>query len=308
MKILITGGHGFLGQNLLSTLNKSLYDVYTFRSKEYDLLNYDQTTKLFEQINPDIVIHLAAVVGGIGANQSFPGSFFYKNMLMGLNVIEHCRLWNIKKIIQVGTVCSYPKFTSVPFKEEDLWLGYPEETNAPYGIAKKSLFVMLDAYKQEFGLNNIMLLPSNLYGPYDNFDTNSSHVIPALIKKFVWAKINNEKNVKCWGTGNATREFLYVSDASEAIVQCINSDIQSGPINIGGGYEISIKDLADKVACLVGFDGNIVWDTSKPDGQPRRYLDISKAKRLLEWEPKTDLDTGLKATIEWYAKHEGLDL
>ena len=301
MKILVTGGSGFLGRNLLGKLRENKnYEIFSPRSRNFDLTNPKQAKDLFDYFKPQAVINLAAVVGGIGANKDNPGSFFYKNMLIGLNVIHNCYDYGVDKIVQIGTVCSYPKFTPVPFKEDDLWNGYPEETNAPYGIAKKASYVMLDSYKQQYDLNSTILVPCNLYGPYDNFDPKSSHVIPALIKKFIEAKQNRHDSVSCWGSGNATREFLYVNDAVEAIVKSLCVDTQPAPINLGGGQEISIRDLAEKIRAVVGYSGEIKWDTSKPDGQPRRFLDISRAKQLLDWEPKTNFDTGLKETIDWY--------
>jgi GDP-L-fucose synthase len=300
MKILVTGGTGFLGKSLTSLLSKYGMDFVSIGSKEADLTSYPITYDMLNYYKPDVVVHLAASVGGIGANRDNPGSFFYRNIIMGLNIIESCRLLNIKKIVQIGTVCSYPKFTNVPFKEEDLWVGYPEETNAPYGIAKKSLLVMLKAYREQYGLNSISLLPSNLYGPNDNFDDRSSHVIPALIKKFVVAKQENHKDVVVWGTGAATREFLYVDDASEAIVKSLSVNSNEEAINLGGGGEISIRDLAEKIGALVGFEGNIMWDVSKPDGQPRRCLNSSKAYSVLNWRPLVSFDEGLKRTIDWY--------
>ncbi|NDG33229.1 NAD-dependent epimerase/dehydratase family protein, partial [bacterium] len=233
-----------------------------------------------------------------------PGSFFYQNMMMGLNVIENCRFFDVQKVVQIGTVCSYPKYTPVPFNEDSLWDGYPEETNAPYGIAKKALYVMIEAYKNQYNLNGCVLVPCNLYGPNDNFDPGSSHVIPALIKKFIDAKQNNDTKVECWGSGSATREFLYVDDAAEAIVKSLGVDTDPKPINLGGGVEITIKDLAEKIKLFVGYDGNIAWNSDQPDGQPRRFLDVSRAKKVLNWEPKVDFDAGLKETIEWYGANK----
>lgn len=303
MKVLVTGGNGFLGKSVVKTLqNCGIYEVFIPRSASFDLVDTQKTKDLFDYFKPNIVIHLAAVVGGIGANKENPGSFFYKNIMMGLNVIEHCRLFNVDKIVQIGTVCSYPKFTPVPFSENSMWDGYPEETNAPYGIAKKSLYTMIKAYSDQYNLNGSVLVPCNLYGPYDNFDPKSSHVIPALIKKFVEAKLNNDSTVICWGTGNATREFLYVDDASRAIVKSLSCNTGTDPINLGGGTEIKIKDLAEKIGSFVGYKGNIEWDISKPDGQPRRFLDISRAKKLLDWEPVVSFDDGLENTIDWYMK------
>lgn len=301
MKVLVTGGNGFLGKSLIKTLQSvGTYEIFSPRSVHFDLTNASQAKNLFDYFRPNKVIHLAAVVGGIGANKENPGSFFYKNCMMGLNVIENCRIYNVDKIVQIGTVCSYPKFTPVPFSENSMWDGYPEETNAPYGIAKKALYVMIKAYEQQYHLNGSVLVPCNLYGPHDNFNPSSSHVIPALIKKFVEAKANNEEKVVCWGTGNATREFLYVDDASRGIVSSLDKDTGPDPINLGGGTEISIKDLAEKIGSIVGYSGNIEWDISKPDGQPRRFLDISRAKQVLSWEPLVDFDNGLENTIDWY--------
>lgn len=300
MKILVTGGTGFLGKSLTNLLSKYGLDFASIGSKEADLTSYSITYDMLDYYKPDVVVHLAASVGGIGANRDNPGSFFYRNIMMGLNIIESCRLLDIKKVVQIGTVCSYPKFTNVPFKEEDLWNGYPEETNAPYGIAKKSLLVMLKAYREQYGLNSISLLPSNLYGPNDNFDDRSSHVIPALIKKFVVAKQEGHTEVTVWGTGAATREFLYVDDASEAIVKSLSVDSNEEAINLGGRGEISIRDLAEKIGILVGFEGDIVWDVSKPDGQPRRCLNSNKAYQILDWKPLVGFDEGLKRTIDWY--------
>ena len=300
MKVLVTGGTGFLGKSVIDVLNKHSIDFVSVGSKNADLTSFVDTYNLLNHHQPEIVVHLAAVVGGIGANRDNPGSFFYKNIMMGLNIIESCRLLHVPKIVQIGTVCSYPKHTDVPFKEESLWDGYPEETNAPYGIAKKSLFVMLQAYREQYGLNSICLLPSNLYGPNDNFDDGSSHVIPALIKKFIWAKQNKAPKVSVWGTGAATREFLYVSDAADAIINSLYINTDEPAINLGGGGEISIRNLAEKVGDVVGYDGEIEWDVSKPDGQPRRCLDSSKAYSILNWRPRVSFDQGLKQTIDWY--------
>ena len=302
-KILLTGGSGFLGRfvyNELISRGFSFNDIYIVRSKDYDLADIYAVKKLYKDIEPSIVVHLAAEVGGIGANMANPGRYFYSNMSMGLNLIECGRICGIDKFVQIGTVCAYPKICSVPFVEEDIWNGYPEETNAPYGVAKKALFVMLDAYKKQYGLNSAVLVPCNLYGPHDNFNPISSHVIPALIKKFYEAKIGGNKEVCCWGDGSATREFLFVQDAAVAIVNSLSMIDDPSPINLGGGQEISIKDLAEKIGRFVGYEGNIVWDESKPNGQPRRFLNITKAEKLLAWTPKKNLDAGLKETIEWY--------
>jgi nucleoside-diphosphate-sugar epimerase len=304
MKVLVTGGNGFLGSKIMKVLKDQGYDGITFGSRNFDLCNPRQTKDAFDRYRPDAVIHCAAVVGGIGANRVNPGSFFYQNMMMGLNVIENCRFFDVQKVVQIGTVCSYPKYTPVPFSEDSLWDGYPEETNAPYGIAKKALYVMIEAYKNQYDLNGCVLLPCNLYGPNDNFDPGSSHVIPALIKRFIDAKQNNDTEVECWGSGSATREFLYVDDAAEAIVKSLSVDTDTKPINLGSGVEITIKDLAEKIKTLVGYDGNIAWNSDQPDGQPRRFLDVSRAKKILDWEPKVSFDAGLKETIEWYGANK----
>lgn len=302
-KILLTGGSGFLGKfvyNELISRGFSFSDIYIVRSKDCDLTDSSCVKQLYKHVCPSVVIHLAAEVGGIGANMVNPGRYFYSNMSMGLNLIEYGRIYGIDKFIQVGTVCAYPKICSVPFVEEDLWNGYPEETNAPYGVAKKALFVMLDAYKKQYGLNSAVLVPCNLYGPHDNFNPQSSHVIPALIKKFYEAKMNGNKDVVCWGDGSATREFLFVNDAAVAIVNSLTMIDDPSPINLGGGQEISIKDLAEKIGRLLDYGGKVIWDESKPNGQPRRFLDISKAEKLLGWVPKKNLESGLKETIDWY--------
>ncbi|MBA7607704.1 GDP-L-fucose synthase [subsurface metagenome] len=271
--------------------------------EDYDLANLDDIVRMYDDMKPDIVIHLAAVVGGIGANREHPGKFFYKNLIMGVQLIEQARLQNIEKFVAIGTVCAYPKFTPVPFREDDIWNGYPEETNAPYGLAKKMLLVQSQAYRQEYGFNSIFLVPVNLYGPGDNFDPASSHVIPALIKKCVDAIKAGDDYIECWGTGNVSREFIYVADAAEGILMATENYNGSEPVNIGAGFEITIKELVEKIAKLTSFKGEIRWDTSKPDGQPRRRLDVSRAKKLFSFEAKTDFDKGLKTTIDWYRQH-----
>ncbi len=279
-------------------------NIFIARSKDYNLVELESVKKLYNDIQPDIVIHLAAVVGGIGANRENPGKYFYDNLMMGVQLIEEGRVYGIDKFVCIGTICAYPKFTSVPFKEEDLWNGYPEETNAPYGIAKKALLVQLQAYRQQYGFSGIYLLPVNLYGPFDNFDPKSSHVIPALIKKCFDAIAQGNKDLLIWGTGNATREFLYVTDAAEGIVLATEQYIGTEPVNLGAGIEISIKDLVVKITKLTGFKGKIVWDSTKPDGQPRRKLDISRAEQYFSYRAKTSLDEGLKKTINWYKENE----
>lgn len=301
MKILVTGGAGFLGKYVVKKLEYVGYcSIKVVRSKDTDLRIRSQVDRLLHFFQPDIIIHLAATVGGIGANMMNPGQFFYDNIMMGLNLIEASNMVGIRKFIHVGTVCAYPKHCPVPFKEEDIWNGYPEETNAPYGIAKKALFVMLESYRKQYNFDSSILVPSNLYGPYDNFNPDTSHVIPAMIKKFVEAKNTGAESVVCWGSGNATREFLYAENAADAIVKSIQVNTGDSPINLGGGQEISIRDLANKIASKVGFEGRIEWDVSKPDGQPRRFLDISLAHRVLNWVPTTTLDDGLETTVSWY--------
>jgi GDP-L-fucose synthase len=270
--------------------------------EEYDLVKAADIERMYETMRPDVVIHLAAVVGGIGANRQHPGEFFYKNLMMGVQLIELGRLREIEKFVAIGTVCAYPKFTPVPFKEDDLWIGYPEETNAPYGLAKKMLLVQSQAYRQEYGFNSIFLLPVNLYGPGDNFDPASSHVIPALIKKCVDAVDTGIDRIECWGTGSASREFIYAADAAEGILLATEHYDKPDAVNIGSGFEITIRDLAEKIAKLTGFTGRICWDPSQPDGQPRRGLDTSRAKREFGFVAKMNFDDGLKATIEWYRK------
>ncbi|MHC5184643.1 MAG: GDP-L-fucose synthase family protein [Planctomycetota bacterium] len=305
-KIVITGGAGFLGQHLQHRLKERGYTAENIRVpliEDYDLTQEADCVRMYEAMQPDIVIHLAAEVGGIGANRDNPGRFFFANMAMGLHLIEQARIRGLGKFVQVGTICAYPKFTPVPFKEEDLFNGYPEETNAPYGIAKKALLVMLQAYRQQYGLNGIYLLPVNLYGPGDNFNPASSHVIPALIKKCVDAIDAGRDTIECWGTGSASREFIYAADAAEAIVLATENYDGPEPVNIGAGFEITIKDLVEKIVKLTGFTGEIRWDPSKPDGQPRRCLDTSRAKKFFGFKAQTDFDTGLKETIQWYREN-----
>jgi len=304
-RILLTGGAGFLGshivENLVQTRGVSESQITVLRSKDSDLRVYNNCMKAAE--NADIIIHLAARVGGIGFNQKNPGTLFYDNIIMGTQLMEAARLAKVEKFVQIGTVCAYPKFTPPPFREEDLWNGYPEETNAPYGIAKKSLLVMAQAYRQQYGMNVIYLLPVNLYGPKDNFDLESSHVIPALIRKFVEADERGEKEVEVWGTGQASREFLYVEDAAEGIILATEKYNKAEPVNLGTGREITIKDLVTLIGQLTSFSGQIVWNTSKPDGQPRRSLDTSRAKREFGFEAKTSFVSGLQKTIEWYRQN-----
>jgi len=304
-RVVVTGGAGFLGSFVTEGLQKCrCKSILVPKIEDYDLVNLGDITGMYEDMKPDIVIHLAAVVGGIGANREHPGEFFYKNLMMGAQMIEQGRLRNIEKFVAIGTVCAYPKFTPVPFKEEELWSGYPEETNAPYGLAKKMLLVQSQAYRTEYGFNSIFLLPVNLYGPRDNFDPATSHVIPALIKKCVDAVDNGDDYIDCWGTGNVSREFIYAADAAEGILLATEHYNDSEPVNIGVGFEITIKELVEKIAKLTGFTGEIRWDSSKPDGQPRRCLDTSRAKKFFGFEAKTPFDQGLKAAIDWYLKHK----
>lgn len=297
-KIVVTGGTGFLGSHLVPRLRKLGADIFVPLSKKYDLRQKSACREVIK--GQDIVIHLAAKVGGIGLNRERPGEMFYDNIIMGVNLMEEARLAGITKFVNIGTVCSYPKYTPVPFKEEDFWNGYPEETNAPYGLAKKMLFVQSQAYRQQYGFNSILLVPVNLYGIGDNFNPASSHVIPALIKKAVEAKINNKKEVIIWGTGKATREFLYVDDCVNAIILATEKYNKSDPVNIGSNFEISIQDLVVKICKIVGFTGKIVWDKTKPDGQPRRRLNTSKAYKEFGFKAKTKFDMGLKKIIKWY--------
>ena len=306
-RVMVTGGAGFLGKYVVRKLEeRGCHDVFIPSSRDYNLVDMEGVKKLYRDARPEIVIHLAAVVGGIGANSANPGKFFYDNLMMGVQMMEQGRLFGLEKFVAIGTICAYPKFTPTPFKETDLWNGYPEETNAPYGLAKKMLLVQSQAYHQQYGFNSIFLLPVNLYGPGDNFNPDSSHVIPALIKKMYDAKAKGDGYIIVWGTGKATREFLYADDAADGIVMATERYDKSEPVNIGSGSEISIKDLVSLICELTGFDGEIRWDTSKPDGQPKRRLDTSLAKREFGYEAKTSFREGLKKTIDWYKEHRGL--
>jgi GDP-L-fucose synthase len=301
--VTVPGGSGFLGSKVVRRLEDAGASVFVPRSRDYDLTTDDRVRAMYEDAHPDVVIHLAARVGGIGANQRSPGSFFYDNLMMGALLIEHGRRRGLEKFVCVGTVCSYPKFATVPFREDDLWSGYPEETNAPYGIAKKALLVQLQAYRQEFGMRGIYLIPVNLYGPRDNFDLASSHVIPALIRKCVEAVERDEDVIEVWGSGVPTREFLYVDDAADGIVAGAERYEGSEPVNLGTGREISIRDLATLIADLTGFRGTFAWNTTKPDGQPRRALDVSRARDAFGWTAKVPFEEGLATTIAWYREH-----
>ncbi len=300
-RILVTGGAGFLGSQVVQKLRERGYrELFVPRSIQYDLTREEKITEVLKSFEPEIVIHLAAVVGGIGANREQPGEFFYKNLMMGVQLMEQARLHGVNKFVAIGTICAYPKFAPIPFKEEELWDGYPEETNAPYGLAKKMLLVQAQAYRDQYGFNAIYLLPVNLYGPGDNFNPASSHVIPALIKKCCDAIAAGQREIIVWGTGKATREFLYAEDAAEGIMLATERYNKPDPVNLGAGFEISIDDLVHLIARLTGFTGTITWDTTKPDGQPRRCLDTSRAEREFGFKSTTPFEVGLQKTIEWY--------
>jgi GDP-L-fucose synthase len=297
--VLVTGGSGFLGSSVVSLLEKKgVKKIVVPTSKEYYLRLKEKCNKITKDI--DIVFHLAAKVGGIGFNNENPGELFYDNLIMGANIMEESRQNNVEKVIALGTICSYPKFTPIPFSEDSIWEGYPEETNAPYGLAKKMLLVQSDAYRKQYQFNSVVVFPTNLYGPNDNFDDNSSHVIPAIIKKIVFAKKAKKSSVTLWGDGTPTRDFLYVDDAAEGIILAAEKYSKSVPLNLGTGVEISIKDLAEKLLKIIDIELEIVWETKKPNGQPRRCVDNQKAKNEIQFEPKMDMDEGLKRTVEWY--------
>jgi GDP-L-fucose synthase len=302
-KILVMGGTGFLGSYLVRELQQRGYaNVFALGRRDYDLRRTPDVIRMYEDLQPDIAIHLAAHVGGIGANREHPAEFFYDNLMMGVQAMHHAWRFGLEKFVAIGTICAYPKHTPVPFREENLWDGYPEETNAPYGLAKKMMLVQAQAYRQQYGFNAIYLLPVNLYGPGDNFDPGSSHVIPALIKKCFDAKLSGADHITAWGTGNPTREFLYVEDAAEGITLAMERYDKPDPVNLGSGFEISIKNLVETIARHVGFEGRIVWDATKPDGQPRRRLDTSWAEREFGFKAHTDFEEGLRRTVEWYRK------
>jgi GDP-L-fucose synthase len=300
-RVCVTGGAGFLGSYVVEKLRRcDCSSIFVPRSRDYDLRDRSAIRRMYDDARPNLVLHLAAVVGGIGANLQNPGRFFHDNLIMGAHLIDEAKERGLEKFVVVGTICSYPKFTPVPFKEDELWRGYPEETNAPYGLAKKMLLVETEAYRQQYGLNSIYLLPVNLYGPRDNFDPASSHVIPALIKKCVDAKKNNERQIAVWGTGTPTREFLHADDCAEGILLAAEKYDKADPVNLGSGREISIKSLVSLITGLTGFDGEVVWDATKPDGQPRRCLDTSRAEKEFGFKSRIDFKTGIRQTIDWY--------
>jgi GDP-L-fucose synthase len=303
VRTLVTGGGGFLGTHVVERLQREGIDPVVARRREYDLTRWDDTERLFHHAKPDLVLHLAAEVGGIGANRANPGRYWYANLMMGAHVIEQSRLLGVDKLVLLGTVCAYPKFAPVPFKEDDLWNGYPEETNAPYGVAKKSLLIGAQTYRRQYGVNAIYLLPVNLYGPRDNFHPTNAHVIPDLIRKMVDAQSSGEREVVLWGDGSPTREFLYVDDAAEGIVLASLKYDGADPVNLGTGEEISIRELAEVIAEETGFSGDVVWDTTKPNGQPRRKLDTSRAKELFGFEARTPFREGIRRTVVWYREH-----
>jgi GDP-L-fucose synthase len=303
-RIIVTGGAGFLGSFVVEQLKaKGYHDIIVPRRRDFDLTQQEDAYRIYTEFKPGAILHLAAEVGGIGANRDNPGRFMFANLAMGMHLIEGARKFGLKKFVQVGTICAYPKFTPVPFREDELWNGYPEETNAPYGVAKKALLVMLQAYRQQYGLDGIYLLPVNLFGPRDNFDLHSSHVIPALIRKFIEARDSGASEVSAWGTGKASREFLYVEDCAAGIIRAMEVYESSEPVNLGNGREITIKDLTHLVADTTGFKGKVVWDPTKPDGQPRRCLDVSRAKEVFGWTAKTSLEDGMRKTVDWFESH-----
>jgi GDP-L-fucose synthase len=303
-RILVTGGAGFLGSHVVASLRaRGAAEVVVPCSADYDLVDRDAVRRLYDRACPDLVLHLAARVGGIGANQRNPGRYFYDNLQMGVHVLEEGRRAGVAKFVLVGTICSYPKYARVPFSEDDLWNGYPEETNAPYGVAKKALLVMAQAYRQQYGTNAIVLLPVNLYGPRDNFDLETSHVIPAMIRKFVEAQREGRSRVVLWGDGSPTREFLYVEDCARALLLAAERYDGPEPVNVGAGFEISMRDLAQKIRTLTGYAGEVVWDESRPNGQPRRSLDVNRARQAFGFEAATPFDEGLRRTVEWFRTH-----
>lgn len=304
-RVVVTGGQGFLGSRVVAQLKEhDANDVTTFSSHDFDLTRQTEVARMYQDLRPEIIIHLAARVGGIGANRANPGRFFYENAIMGIEMMEQGRINGVEKYVQVGTVCAYPKFAPIPFSEDDLWEGYPEETNAPYGLAKKMLLVQAQAYRQQYGFDAIYLLPVNLYGPGDNFDPESSHVIPALIRKCIEARNRRDRSITVWGTGSATREFLYVDDCARAIVLAAERYNKSEPVNLGSSSEISIKDLVTLIARLTGFKGEIVWDATKPDGQPRRKLNVERAQKEFGFESTVTFEEGLRHTIDWYESEQ----
>ncbi len=308
-RVTVTGGGGFLGSFIVEKLrNRGAEEIFVPRSKDYDLVRTDQIIRMLDDAQPDVLIHAAALAGGIGANRARPADFFYTNLMMGVPLMHQAWERGVKKFVALGTICAYPKFTPTPFREEELWNGYPEETNAPYGLAKKMLLVQAQAYRQQYGFDAIYLLPVNLYGPRDNFDQATSHVIPALIRKFLEAKENGDKHVSLWGDGSPTREFLYVEDAAEGVVLAAERYDGSEPVNLGSGNEISVKALAELIGKIVGYEGEFVWDKSKPNGQPRRLLDVSRARGYFGFHADTDFEGGLRKTIDWFRQHREVAL
>ncbi|MGI6740978.1 MAG: GDP-L-fucose synthase family protein [Brevefilum sp.] len=300
-KICVTGGAGFLGTHLINEIRaRGAEQIFVPTIDKYNLVQRESILKMLDDSRPDVIIHLAAHVGGIGANREHPAEFFYDNLMMGVQLLHEAYVRGVEKFVAIGTVCAYPKFTPVPFKEDDLWIGYPEETNAPYGLAKKMLLVQSQAYRDQYGYNSIFLLPVNLYGPGDNFDPRSSHVIPALIRKCIEARAQGVDHIEVWGDGSPTREFIYAEDAARGIALATERYNKSDPVNLGSGFEISIKDLVQMIARMTGFEGELVWDTTKPNGQPRRALDTSRAKQEFDFEARTDFEEGLQKTIDWY--------